>query len=287
MSFFQALITHPFLQYALLAGLAASVSAGVVGTYVVARRIAYLAGSISHFVLGGMGAARYVQVVHGVSWATPLVGAVAAAVLGAVIVSQVSLRWKHREDSVIGALWALGMAVGVLFMANTPGYSEDLMSYLFGNILMVSKNQIALLVGLDVVVVAAGVLFYHKFLSICFDEEFARLRGINTDVYYTLLLILTSITVVVLMTVVGLILVIALLTLPAAAASPFARKLWHMMWIGGLICGFSVVSGVWLSYELDWPSGATIIVVATAVYALAQGIAAIRKRVKARGVISP
>lgn len=278
MTFFQALGAHLFLQYALLAGLAASVCAGVVGTYVVARRIAYLAGSISHFVLGGMGAARYFQVVHKVQWLSPLVGAIAAACCGAVLVSWVSMRWKHREDSVIGALWALGMAVGVLFMAATPGYNEDLMSYLFGNILMVSRDQLWLLVVLDALVIALGVLFYHKFLAICFDDEFARLRGVNTHGYYTLLLVMTSLTVVVLTTVVGLVLVIALLTLPAAAASPLVRRLWQMMWLGALLCAVSVVVGLWVSFELNWPAGATIIVAATGIYLMAQAAAWLRKR---------
>lgn len=279
MSFLQAVAVHPFLQFALLAGLAASVCAGVVGTYVVARRIAYLAGSISHFVLAGMGAARYFQVVHQIHWLSPLLGALIAACAGAMLVSWVSMRWKQREDSVIGAMWAFGMAVGVLFMAATPGYNEDLMSYLFGNILMVSQSQLWLLGILDAVIVALGVLFYHKFLSICFDDEFAKLRGINTHFYYTMLLLMTSITVVVLTTVVGLILVIALLTLPAAAASTMARRLWQMMWIGAVLCALAVGSGVWLSFELDWPAGATIIVMATMVFLVAQGSSyLVRKR---------
>lgn len=284
MSFLQAVLAHPFLQFALLAGLAASVCAGVVGTYVVARRIAYLAGSISHFVLAGMGAARYLQVVHGIEWLTPLHGALVAACVGAMLVSWVSMKWKQREDSVIGAMWAFGMAVGVLFMANTPGYNEDLMSYLFGNILMVSESQLWLLGVLDAVVLLLGLLFYHKFLAICFDDEFAKLRGINTQFYYTLLLLMTSITVVVLTTVVGLILVIALLTLPAAAASTMARRLWQMMWIGALLCAVAVGSGVWLSFELDWPAGATIIVMATLIFLATQGGAYLAHRRRSRAM---
>ena len=153
--FLSAVQHYRFLQYTLASGLLASVACGIVGSYVVAHRISYIAAGISHCVLGGMGAARYLQVVYGWQHVKPLYGAVATALLAATIIGVVSLRAKQREDTVIGALWAIGMAVGVLFISRTPGYGEDLMSYLFGNILMVSRNDLWLVVGLDALVVEA------------------------------------------------------------------------------------------------------------------------------------
>ena len=264
--FLDALSRHAFLRYALLAGVLASVACGVVGTYVVVRRITYIAGGIAHCVLGGMGAALYVNRVYGVAWLQPLHGAVAAALAAAIIIGLVSLRAKQREDTVIGALWAVGMAAGVLFIAKTPGYAQDLMSYLFGNILMVTPADLWLIAGLDVVVVAAGLLFYNPLLAVCFDEEFARVRGLPVEFYYLLLLVLTALTVVLLVTVVGIVLVIALLTLPVAVAGHFARRLWQMMALATVISIVLTTAGLAISYGPDLPAGATIIVLAGAVY---------------------
>lgn len=264
--FIRALIEHPFLQMSIATGVLASVACGVIGTYVVTRRISYIAGAISHSVLGGLGAARYLEVVHGWTLLTPLGGAAIAAVLSALIIGVVSLRAKQREDTVIGAIWAVGMAVGILFIAKTPGYDKDLMSYLFGNILLVTQEDLWLIVCLDLLVVATGLLFYNKFLAVCFDEEFARLRGIRVDFYFLLLLCLTALTVVVLVRVVGIILVIALLTLPAATAGQFSRTMLRMMAWATTICIFMTTGGLALSYGPGLPAGATMIVLAAAVY---------------------
>ena len=233
--FFRDLANHAFLQYAVAAGILASVACGVVGVYVVTRRISYIAGGISHCVL-------------------------------ALIIGLVSLYGKEREDTVISALWALGMATGIIFISQTPGYNADLVGYLFGNILMVSPGDLWLIAALDVVVVAFGVLFYNQFLAVCFDEEFARLRGLRVEAYYLLLLGLIALTVVLLVSVVGVVLVIALLTLPAAIAGHFTRTLWRMMI---LACGLSVLcttGGIFLSYGPDLPSGATTIALTGILY---------------------
>lgn len=264
--FLDAAANYAFVQYALLAGVLAGVACGIVGTYVVVRRITYLAGGISHCVLGGIGAALYFQRVHGWHWLTPLVGAIIAALAAAMIIGLVSLRAKQREDTVIGALWAVGMAVGVLFIARTPGYSQDLMSYLFGNILMVTPGDLWLMAALDVLVVVLGLAFYNQFLAVCFDEEFARVRGMRVDFYYLLLLGLTALTVVLLVTVVGIILVIALLTLPVAVAGHFARRLWQMMALATVFSILFTTAGLAISYKPDLPAGATIIVLAGATY---------------------
>jgi zinc transport system permease protein len=259
---------YAFLQYALLTGLLAGLSCGVIGTYVVVRRITYLAGGIAHTVLGGMGAALYFKKVYQWNWLDPLYGAVAAALVAAVIIGLVTLRAKEREDTVIGALWAVGMAVGVIFIFQTPGYNEDLMSYLFGNILLVSPRDLWLLAGLDLLVLTTALLFYNRFLAVCFDEEFAALRGLRSELYYLLLLCLTALTVVVLVTVVGIIMVIALLTLPTAIANRFSTSLWQMMGISALLSMIFTTSGLALSYQPNWPAGATTILIAAITYLL-------------------
>jgi zinc transport system permease protein len=156
--------------------------------------------------------------------------------------------------------------VGVLFISQTPGYNTDLMSYLFGSILMVSPEELWLLVGLDVLVLVTAIVFYNQFLAVSFDDEFALLRGLRVEVYYLLLLCLTALTVVVLVTVVGIVMVIALLTLPAAIAGFFSRSLRHMMALAALLCVLFTTSGLVLSYGPNYPAGATTIVVAGAVY---------------------
>lgn len=276
--FLEAARTYAFLQYALAAAVLAGIACGIVGSYVVTRRISYIAGSIAHCVLGGMGAARYAATVYEWTFLTPLLGAVIAALMAATVIGLVSLYAKQREDTVIGALWAVGMAIGVLFIAKTPGYSEDLMGYLFGNILMVAKNDLLLIAALDVVVVAVGILFYNQLLAVCFDEEFARLRGVHVEAYYLMLLGLTALTVVLLISVVGIVLVIALLTLPAALAGHFSRTLWQMMLLAILCSVVLTVSGLAISYGPNLPAGATVILLAGGAYLIVAGASALFRR---------
>lgn len=266
MEFLNALGAYTFLQYALAAGILASVACGMMGAYVVTRRITYIAGSISHCVLAGIGAARYLAVARGWDFIDPQLGAVVAALAAALIIGLVSLYAKQREDTVIGAVWAIGMALGVLFIARTPGYNEDLMSYLFGNILMVTRQDLILIIVLDAVVVIITLLFHEQLQALCFDEEFARLRGVRVELYYLILLALVAITVVLLIRIVGIVLVIALLTLPAAIAGHFARTLTQMMLLAILLSTAFTTAGLALSYKPDLPAGATIIVVAGAAY---------------------
>ena len=269
--FFTELAQNRFLQLALAAGVLVSVATGVVGTYVVVRRITYIAGGIAHCVLAGLGGAKYLQVTQGWDWLSPLYGATLAALIAAVIIGLVTLRARQREDTVIGALWAIGMALGVLFIYRTPGYNEHLMAYLFGDILLVTRADLWLIAGLDVVVVLLGLLFYNKFLAVCFDEEFARLRGVRTEAYYLLLLCLTALTVVLLVKVVGIVMVIALLTLPVAIAGYFSRTLWQMMVLATILSILFTSAGLAISYTPNLPSGATIIVLAGCVYLFVAG----------------
>jgi zinc transport system permease protein len=255
----------PFFRYAVLTGLFASIPFGIIGTYVVVRRISSIAGAISHCVLGGVGLGLYLQKAHNITWFGPSQGAAAVALLAAVILTLVSLHAKQREDSVIGALWAAGMAIGLLFIAKTPGYIDP-MSYLFGNILLITKSDLFFVLALDLVVIGVVITFYNSFLAICFDEEYARLRGIRTHWLYLLLLCLTALTIVLLVRIVGIVMVIALLTLPAAIAGNFAGSIKQMMLLAILLCAIFILSGLGVSYSLDLPSGPVIIVIAATAY---------------------
>ncbi len=259
--FFTALTQYAFLQSAVVAGLLASIGCGVMGTYVVVKRIAFLAGGIAHSVLGGMGAAVY----YGFD---PLVGALIAAVLSALLIGWVRLQWQAQEDTLIGALWAIGMAAGILFIAKTPGYQTDLMSYLFGNILLVPEKSLWFMAALDALLLIIVGTYHRQFLAVVFDEEFARLRGIPVTFFYLLLLVLVAITVVLLIQVVGLILVLALLTLPAAVAGHYVHSLGRMMLLATLLGSAVSFSGLALSYGPDLPAGPTIILLAGAVYVI-------------------
>lgn len=261
MDFINALLQHSFLQTALLAGVLASLGCGVMGSYVVVKRIGYMAGGISHSVLGGMGAALF----FGFS---PTLGALLAAIGAALAIGWIKLRWRAQEDTLIGALWAIGMSVGILFISRTPGYSTDLMSYLFGNILLVSVDQLWEMALLDALMITLVLAFYRQFLAISFDEEFARLRGVPVTAFYLLFLCLVAITVVMLVQVVGLVLVIALLTLPAAIAGHYVHTMGRMMLLASVLGALFTSAGIALSWQLDMPAGAIIILLAGGCYLL-------------------
>lgn len=261
MNILQAISSQAFLQHALLAGILAGIGCGVMGTYVVVKRINFLAGGIAHSVLAGMGIAYFLG-------NSPITGAIISALVAALLIGWIKLRWQEGEDTVIAAVWSIGMAIGIIFIAKTPGYSVDLMSYLFGNILMVSRNELYVMLLLDVILMATVAIFYKQFLIVCFDEEFARLRGVNVELFYLLLLCLVALTVVLLIQVVGLILVIALLTLPAAIATRYQSSLKNIMLLATLLGILFSSAGIVVSYEPDLPAGATIILIAGGSYIL-------------------
>jgi len=254
-----------FLRYAFIMGGLASISFGIIGTFVTIKRIGYLAGAISHCVFGGIGLALFLQVKVGLAWFDPILGAVLAAVIAAVITGLVSLHAKEREDTIIGTLWAVGMASGILLIDMTPGYF-NLASYLFGDILLISGQDLLYVAALDILVLGIFIIFFNRFFSVCFDDEFTSLRGINTTFFYLLLLILTALTVVLLVRIVGVVLVIALLTIPPAIASFYAKRLWQMMVYSVIICLFFTWAGLGISYSLSLSSGPSIIVLSGTVY---------------------
>ncbi|MCP4114263.1 MAG: metal ABC transporter permease [Desulfobacteraceae bacterium] len=254
-----------FLRNALIVGIFASISFGVIGTYVVTRRISYLAGAISHSAFGGIGGALYMNKVLGLSFIQPIHGAIVSALGAAVITGFVSLYAKEREDTVIGAIWAVGMASGLLFIDLTPGYFE-ISSFLFGDILLISPHDITMVICLDTVILLTSVLFFNKLLAVCFDDEYATLRGVNASRYYILLLCLTALTVVLLVRIVGIVMVIALLTLPPAVAGKFTTSMGKMMALSVVFCMVFNCAGLGVSYATGLSTGPVIIVIAGLTY---------------------
>ncbi len=229
--FFRDMAINPLLLTGLLAGLVASIACGVIGPYVVTKRIVFLVGAIAHTAVGGIGAAIFLRHHFPATFGNldPFHGAVAAAILGAIVIGVVHDRVQERMDTLIGAMWAIGMATGILLVKFTPGYHVELMSYLFGNIAVVQGADVLRLLVMDIVIVSVVVLYYKRFLAVCVDEEYAKLQGVDTLRTNLVLLTVVALTVVSLMQIVGLILVIALLTLPAATAGHYMKRLGWMM----------------------------------------------------------
>ncbi|WP_010260419.1 metal ABC transporter permease [Treponema primitia] len=278
-SFFDALFNadFPFIRNALLAGILSSVLFGVLGAMVTVRRIASLAGAISHAVLGGIGMALYLSAAKIIPGFPPIAGALIFAIISAGIIGAVSLKAKQREDTVINAIWAIGMSIGVLFMAKTAGYTDP-SSYLFGNILLISKRDLLLMAILDVFVLFLAWRFYPQLKACAFDEEFARVRGVPANMIFLALLTVTAAAIVLLQTFVGIVMVIAMLTLPAGTAGYFARSLGGMMLIS---CGFSALfsaGGLVLGWSFDLPVGAMVVILAGIVFLSAGAVRVIRNR---------
>jgi len=254
---------------ALFAGGLASIASGIVGSYVVIKRIAFIAGSISHSVLGGMGLFLYLRRTYDIAWLTPINGALIAALLSSTLIGFIRLYYRQREDTIIAALWVLGMSIGVIFISLTPGYNVELMNFLFGNILWASSHDLITLLILDGVILLVTLAFHKRFVLICFDEKQAQLQRVQVAPLYLLLLGLIGLTVVLLIQVVGAILVIAFLTLPAAASNIFSKTLSVMMLFAVALGIVITLLGLSISFTVNWPPGATIALTSTAVYLIA------------------
>lgn len=263
---FTAFIENGFIQMALWACLLASAATGVIGSFVVIKRIAFIAGSIAHSVLAGMGLCLWLQRTYGLDWLDPLWGAFASAIGSALLLGWIHLNYREREDAVIAAIWSTGMAIGMIFLALTPGTNVELMNYLFGNVLWTEPKDLVRLALLDGAILAIVGWLYKKFLALCFDEEQALLQGVRVKGLYLLLLCLVAVSVVLLMQIIGTILVIALLTIPATIANLLTHRLWVMMGVAAFLCALFSTVGLATAYALNWPPGATIALLAAASY---------------------
>ena len=266
-------LQYDFMRNALLAGLLVSISCGIIGSLVVVNRIVFISGGIAHAAFGGVGLGFF----YGFS---PFVGAAFFASGVSLIMGAVSLKSKHRADTIIGVLWAIGMAVGIILIDLTPGYHVDLMSYLFGSILAVPAADLWLMLPLDGFILLVVLLFYKEFVALSYDEEFAFVVGIPVKTLYLLLLGMTALSIVMIIRVVGLILVIALLTIPPYIAEKYTRSLGRMMVLSSILGVCFTLSGLWLSYVFDLTSGATIILVAGVGFFFFQIVDFIRNKMK-------
>ncbi|MFH1812346.1 MAG: metal ABC transporter permease [Pseudomonadota bacterium] len=269
-------LSQPFFQRALIAAVLASLAAGVVGTYVVVKRITSITGGLAHAAFGGVGLGVYLGF-------DPLLGATGFGLLAGLGVGAAYRRLGATLDTAISIVWSLGMALGILFISLAPGYAPDLTSYLFGSILFASWDYVWLVAGLDLTILVVTWALFDAFAAVSFDEEHATVVGLPVSALWLILLALVALSVVTLIRLVGVILAIALLTLPAAAARPWARGLGSMMVLATVLSVLASVAGLLGSYALSalWqlsvPSGPLIIVVAVVLYALSAGLALWRR----------
>ncbi len=270
-------LSYPFFQRALAAGILAAVACGIVGTFVVVRRIASISGGLSHAAFGGVGLGYLLGF-------EPMLGALGFGVLSALGIGVAELKLRQGLDTLIAMVWAVGMALGILFVSLAPGQAPDLLGYLFGNILLVSPGYVALVALLDLVIVGTVLLLFRRLRAVTFDEEFAWVVGVPVGALFLLLLTLVALTVVVLIRVVGVILVIALLTIPAAVARHWTDRLSRMMVLAVLTGAVSIAAGLFLTFGLssefgiDLPTGPSIILLAAAVY----GVSAVARSLTGR-----
>ncbi|MEL4305309.1 metal ABC transporter permease [Methanococcoides sp. LMO-2] len=255
------LLQYEFMRNAIFAGLLASIACGIIGVYVVVKKIVFISGGIAHASFGGIGISYFLGI-------NPIFGVLPFSLFSALTMGTISKRSDVPEDTIIGILWSLGMAIGIIFIGWTPGYAPDLMTYLFGNILTVPGSDIYLMLALDVIIIGTVYLLYKEFMALCYDEEFSRVSGVPTGKLYLLLLCLIALTVVVMIRVVGLILVIALLTIPAALSRQYTSNMKVMMYLSILFGAIFTITGLALSYYFDIASGATIIIVMATAYLL-------------------
>lgn len=255
------ILQYEFVRNALLAAILVGIACGIVGTFIVIKRIVFISGGIAHAAFGGIGLGYLLGT-------NPILTAIPFSILSALCIGTLSKKAKISEDSAIGIIWAAGMALGILFIGLSPGYAPDLFSYLFGSILTVPLSDIILMLVIDLVIIAIFVLFYKELLAFSFDEEFSKISGIPTKALYLLLLCLVAFSIIVLIRVVGIILLIALLTIPTVIAKQFTDRLDRLMLASTVIAIILSVLGLWVSYLLDIASGATIVLVSSIVLLL-------------------
>ncbi len=273
----QALFKYHFLQNALLAAVLSSIVCGIIGVIIVEKKLVMMSGGIAHTSYGGVGLGYLLGF-------EPIIGAFLFSVLAALGIGYIKRRGAARSDVIIGLLWSLGMALGILFIAIMPGYPPDMSSYLFGNILSVTKTDIKLMICMTLLVVIAITLLYNNWKAYLFDEEFANILGMKTAFLEYLLLVLIAMSVVALIRVVGIILVLALLTAPAAVSalltSSLKRRMIYSVLLGCVFC----IAGLWISYELNIASGAAIVILSVLCYLTVYSVHSILSKSKRKRI---
>jgi len=252
-------LQYEFMRNALVAAVLVSIACGIVGTFIVIKRIVFISGGITHAAFGGIGLGYLLGI-------NPVLTAIPFSLVSALGIGVVSKRTKISEDAAIGILWTVGMALGILFVGLSPGYAPDLFSYLFGSILTVPFTDIIIMLILDLIIIATVLLLYKELQALSFDEEFSEIAGVPTQTLYLVLLCLVALSIIVLIRVVGIVLVIALLTIPTTIVKQFTHKLRSLILYSAICAVILTVAGLWFSYLFDLPSGATIVLLLASVF---------------------
>lgn len=253
------LLQYTFFQHALIGSLLASIACGLIGTYIVTRRLVFISGGLTHASFGGIGLGLYTGI-------PPILSAAVFAVLSAFGVEWLSKRKDMREDSAIAVFWTLGMAVGIIFTFLSPGFAPDLSAYLFGNILTITRNDLALLAALAAVLAVFFGLYLRPIVYVAFDREFARSQGIPVQMFEYALMMLIALTIVACLRMVGIVLVISLLTIPQMTANLFSHRFHRIIWLSMGIGYLSCLGGLYFSFQKNIPSGASIIFFSILIY---------------------
>jgi zinc transport system permease protein len=269
----QSIFQYDFIIKGLLGAVFASITAGIAGTYIVSKRMVFLSGGITHASFGGIGIGYFIGI-------NPVIGAAVFGILSALGVEYLSGRHKIREDSAIGILWAFGMAIGIIFIYLTPGYSPNLMSYLFGSILTVSNADITALGVMSVVLILYFIIFYRTILYISFDESYARTYSSYVDIIKYITTSLMALTIVLNIRMAGVVLVLSLLTIPPNIAMIFTRVYFRIV-LWSVVAGFvGTATGYAISYFAGIPVGATIIFTLVIIWVIAKGLSQISASIK-------
>lgn len=259
------LLHYEFMRNAFFAAVLVGIACGIVGAFVVIKKIVFISGGITHAAFGGIGLGYLLNI-------NPVLTAIPFSLLPAIAIGILSRKTKISEDSAIGIIWSVGMALGILFISLSPGYAPDLFGYLFGSILTVPTSDIIMMLVLDIIIIITVLLLYKELHALSFDEEFSMIVGVPTKTLYLILLCLVALSIIVLIRVVGIILVIALLTIPATIAKQFTSNLKKLIVLSTLTAVVSTIIGLWLSYIFDLPSGATIVLLLAFVFIISTGI---------------
>ncbi len=244
------------INYPIYASVLIGIAIAVIGSLIVINKTTAITGSIAHGSFGGIGLALY----FGIS--VILSASLFTAVL-AIILAFITIKFPHRQDSLIGVIWALGMSIGIIFLSLTPGYQSDALSYLFGNILLVGKKDLIFMGSIDLVILISIIFLYNRFLAMSYDKEFLTLRGINANYLYTYFLILTSLTIVMSVRAIGIILILALFTIPSLIAEKWTKKFFYMMIISGILGTVFMAGGIIISFYYDISATPAIVIIAS------------------------
>lgn len=260
-----------FTRHAFYAAVLVGIACGIVGTYVVTKKIVFISGGISHTAFGGIGLGFLLGI-------NPIIMALPFSILSALSIGILRKRTRVSEDSAIGILWTLGMSLGILFIFLSPGYAPDLFGYLFGSILTVTLTDLIIMIILDCIIITVTILLFKELQALSFDEEFSIVVGMPTNMLYAIMLCLIALSTVVLIRLVGIILIIALLTFPATIVKQFTSTMRSIMIFTTVLAVVLSVVGLFLSYLLDLPSGATIVLVCGVCFGLSVVVQQIRNR---------